>query len=206
MLIDALDHRAKKMKDSNVNFGALFEGKCKTVIECKNVEFRSEREFIFNDLQLNVRGSASLEESLMAHTEEEELVGDNQYDANELGKQDAIKYTSFEEFPPVLKLQLMRFEFDPETLGLKKVHDRFPFPERLNLNPFIERHRKLKKDERKKNYYQLHSILIHRGTLAGGHYFAFIRPAPSTHPQEGEKWLKFNDEEVTEVKKELAFE
>ena len=98
----------------------------------------------------------------------------------------------------------MRFEFDPETLGLKKVHDRFEFPERLDLNPIIEKHKKVKKSERKYNIYQLHSILMHRGGFGAGHYFAYLKPVPSSH-KDGDRWLKFNDEEVTEVSKSLIF-
>lgn len=44
VLMDALEHKANKMKDKKVNFRALFQGKSKTVIECKNVDFRSENE------------------------------------------------------------------------------------------------------------------------------------------------------------------
>lgn len=33
-----------------------------------------------------------------------------------------------------------------------------------------------KRDAGVKNLYHLHSILIHRGTLGAGHYFAFIKP------------------------------
>lgn len=45
---------------------------------------------------------------------------------------------------------------------------------------------------------------MHRGGFGGGHYFAYIKPAPSSH-HDGEKWLKFNDEDVTEVNKSLIF-
>lgn len=33
-----------------------------------------------------------------------------------------------------------------------------------------------KRDVGVRNLYHLHSILIHRGTLGAGHYFAFIKP------------------------------
>ena len=33
-----------------------------------------------------------------------------------------------------------------------------------------------KRDVSVRNLYHLHSILIHRGTLGAGHYFAFIKP------------------------------
>lgn len=204
VLMDALETKAAKMKGKKIDFRALFEGKRKTVIKCQKVDYSSEREDTYTDLQLNVRGFPTLEESLKAQVEDEEMDGANQYDAGEFGKQDAIKMNVLEEFPPVLLLQLMRFEFDPETLGLKKVHDSFKFPERLDLNPLVEKHRKLTKKDKKHNFFQLHSILMHRGGFGAGHYFAYIKPAPSSH-EDGDKWLKFNDEEVSHVEKELVF-
>lgn len=48
--MDALEHKANKMKDKKINFRALFEGKSKAVIQCKKVDFRSENEVLFTDL------------------------------------------------------------------------------------------------------------------------------------------------------------
>jgi ubiquitin carboxyl-terminal hydrolase 7 len=48
------------------------------------------------------------------------------------------------------------------------------------------------------NKYHLHSILIHKGTLNYGHYYAFIRPNLD------DRWFQFNDSIVTEVTKEFA--
>ena len=48
------------------------------------------------------------------------------------------------------------------------------------------------------NRYHLHSILIHRGTLDYGHYYAYIRPNLD------ERWFEFNDTKVHEVSKNFA--
>jgi ubiquitin carboxyl-terminal hydrolase 7 len=45
----------------------------------------------------------------------------------------------------------------------------------------------------------LHSILIHRGTLGAGHYYAFIKPT-----SEGDQWYEFNDQNVNPVVKNCA--
>lgn len=47
--------------------------------------------------------------------------------------------------------------------------------------------------------YHLHSILVHRGSINSGHYFAFIKPSLE------ERWYEFNDDRVTQVTKEYAF-
>lgn len=49
--------------------------------------------------------------------EKELLDGDNKYDAGpEHGKQDAEKGVTFMQFPPVLTMQLKRFDFDLERM------------------------------------------------------------------------------------------
>lgn len=58
------------------------------------------------------------------YVETEKLEGENQYDAVEHGKQDAEKGVSFVSFPPVLNLQLKRFDFDMTTGDMVKVTGR----------------------------------------------------------------------------------
>jgi ubiquitin carboxyl-terminal hydrolase 7 len=77
----------------------------------------------------------------------------------------------------------LKFE---ETLDLDEIFD---FAEADEDNP----------PPKKRNLYHLHSILMHRGTLNFGHYFAYIRPS-ATEPE----WLEFNDESVTMCRTELA--
>lgn len=106
----------------------------KSYIKCINVNFESSRsedyygtyvykplvkrkqELIFylikKDIQLNVKGCKNLEESFKDYITEETLEGDNKYMAEGYGLQDAKKGVIFESFPPVLHLQLKRFEYD----------------------------------------------------------------------------------------------
>lgn len=44
----------------------------------------------------------------------------------------------------------------------------------------------------------MHSILIHRGTLGAGHYYAFIRPTLE------DKWFEFNDSKVEPILQSTA--
>ncbi len=53
--------------------------------------------------------------------EPELLSGENQYDAEGFGKQDALKGLAFHRLPPVLNLLLKRFEYDPYADGMVKV-------------------------------------------------------------------------------------
>ena len=44
--------------------------------------------------------------------------------------------------------------------------------------------------------YELYSVLIHRGSALGGHYYAYIKSF------EQNKWFEFNDSTVTEINEE----
>ena len=102
-----------------------------------------------------------MEESFKEYITEETLEGDNKYMAEGFGLQDAKKGVIFESFPPVLHLQLKRFEFDMmrETtvkvsdwsLGSRNVksylvgwltyrfqiNDRHEFPLEIDLEPYL---------------------------------------------------------------------
>lgn len=90
----------------------LFEGHTYNFIECVNIEYKSTRKESFMDIQLDVKGCKNIYESFDRYTETEMLDGPNQYNAEQHGLQDARKGVSFDSFPPVLQLQLKRFEYD----------------------------------------------------------------------------------------------
>lgn len=101
----------------------LFEGRITNYIECTNVEYKSTRTEVFQDLQLDVKGCKNVYESFDKYVEVEHLNGDNQYRAEGHGLQDAQKGVLFEGFPPVLELQLKRFEYDFQQDMMVKVSE-----------------------------------------------------------------------------------
>ncbi|KAH0981206.1 hypothetical protein GBA52_008383 [Prunus armeniaca] len=90
----------------------LFEGHQMNYIECINVDYKSTRKESFYDLQLDVKGCRDIYASFDKYVEVERLEGDNKYHAEQYGLQDAKKGVLFIDFPPVLQLQLKRFEYD----------------------------------------------------------------------------------------------
>jgi ubiquitin carboxyl-terminal hydrolase 7 len=110
----------------------IFAGTMKSYIKCIDVDFESARSedfygeccsahiVVFNltayialaDIQLNVKGLRGLEDSFKDYIQVETMEGENRYAAEGLGLQDAKKGVIFESFPPVLHLQLKRFEYD----------------------------------------------------------------------------------------------
>lgn len=193
----------EKMKGTSVEntIQHLFEGKVVNYIDCVNVDYKSTRKETFMDLQLDVKGCKDIYESFDKYVEVETLEGDNKYQAEGHGLQDARKGVLFEDFPPVLQLQLKRFEYDFVHDMMVKINQRYEFPEHLDLDR--DGHKYLTKDSAREgaasNSYSLYSVLVHSGGVHGGHYYAFIRP-------DGKQWLKFDDDKVTKVTSEVAVE
>lgn len=136
ILIDKLED---KMKNTLVDGYAkeLFCGKIKSFIRCIHVDYESAREEEFYDIQLDVKGCLTLYDSFNKYIETEILDGDNQYDSGKYGKQDAKKGVIFTKLPPILTIQLKRFDFDFNTLGFKKIHDCLEFPLQLDLERYV---------------------------------------------------------------------
>lgn len=168
----------------------LFVGKMKSYLRCVNVDYESSRIEDFYDIQLNVKGMKNLEDSFRDYVEVEMLEGENKYQAEGYGLQDAKKGVIFETFPPVLHLQLKRFEYDIEKDSMVKINDRHEFPMEIDLAAYVDKESPHKNENWK---YQLHGVLVHSGDLHGGHYFALLRP------ERDGKWFKFDDDRVTPV-------
>ncbi|KAI0928557.1 hypothetical protein AcW1_005763 [Taiwanofungus camphoratus] len=167
----------------------LFVGKMKSYIKCVNVDFESSRIEEFNDIQLNVKGMKNLYESFRDYVAVETLDGENKYQAEGYGLQEAKKGIIFQSFPPVLHLQLKRFEYDIQRDAMVKINDRHEFPFEIDLDEFLDE----TVDRSQSWMYKLHGVLVHSGDLHGGHYFALIKPDRET------RWLKFDDDRVTPV-------
>ena len=69
----------------------------------------------------------NLYESFKDYVSVETLDGENKYMAEGYGLQDAKKGIIFQSFPPVLHLQLKRFEYDMQRDTMVKVCSPIPF-------------------------------------------------------------------------------
>ena len=115
----------------------------KNYIKCINVDFESSVAEDFYgepltsgmeqpltdtaaDIQLTIKGIKNLHDSFREYILVETLDGENKYQAEGFGLQDAKKGVIFTSFPPVLHIQLRRFEYDLEKDNLVKVsfHER----------------------------------------------------------------------------------
>ena len=178
----------------------LFRGKFTNYVKCIEVEDVSLRDEDFYDLQMPVKGCKDLYASFDEYVKEEVLDGDNQYQSERFGKQDAKKGVQFKVLPPVLELHLRRFEYDFATDAMAKINERFEFPTTLDMDRDERKYFTEEADPSVRNLYKLHSVLVHSGGPNGGHYYAFIRPLGV------EQWYRFDDERVTKVTQKEAVE
>ncbi|KIY50921.1 ubiquitin carboxyl-terminal hydrolase 5 [Fistulina hepatica ATCC 64428] len=188
------DKLESKMKGTAAEgaISRLFTGKMKSYIKCVNVDYESSRVEDFSDIQLNVKGMKNLYESFKDYIAVETLDGENKYQAEGYGLQDARKGIVFESFPPVLHLQLKRFEYDITRDAMVKINDRHEFPFSIDLAEFLDP--SVPAAQGNESWvYKLHGVLVHSGDLHGGHYFALIKPDRKT------RWLRFDDDRVTPV-------
>ncbi|KAI8991002.1 hypothetical protein BDF20DRAFT_903898 [Mycotypha africana] len=191
------DNLEEKMKGTPADgaISKLFEGKMKSYIKCINVDYESSRVENYYDIQLNVKGCKDLTDSFENYIEVETLEGENKYQAEGHGLQDAKKGVIFESFPPVLHLQLKRFEYDFMRDTMVKINDRYEFPSEINLDKYCSN-----SDKDGPYDYELHGVLVHSGDISGGHYFALIRPGKE------EKWYRFDDDRVIPVTHKEVYE
>lgn len=195
ILMEKLESRMKGTEAENA-LPNMFVGKMKTYLRCINVEYESSRIEDFWDLQLNVTGCKSVDDSFKNYVEVETLEGDNKYAAEGYGLQDAKKGVIFESFPNVLHLQLKRFEYDFQRDAMMKVNDRYAFPEVWDASPYLDD----TADKSEPYIYHLHGVLVHSGDLNAGHYYAFLKP------EKGGDFYRFDDDRVTRATKREAID
>ena len=137
----------------------LFEGHTENFVRCINVQCESTRKESFMDLQLDVKGCKDVYASFDAYTAVETLDGQNQYNADGHGLQDAKKGVLFDDFPPVLQLQLKRFEYDFQRDAMVKINDLYEFPEELDLDVGERKYLSKDSDKGVRNLYKVRKKL-----------------------------------------------
>eukprot|EP01114_Cavostelium_apophysatum_P008676 TRINITY_DN2135_c0_g1_i3.p1 TRINITY_DN2135_c0_g1~~TRINITY_DN2135_c0_g1_i3.p1 ORF type:complete len:1106 (+),score=339.91 TRINITY_DN2135_c0_g1_i3:161-3478(+) len=199
VLFDALEKVLRGTEQENM-ITELYEGELKDYVKCEECKNESSRADKFLDVPLVIRGFGSkkaigsVEEALKKFVQPERLTGDNKYSCEKCNKKtNAKKGLKFSRFPYLLTLQLKRFDFDYELSRRVKLPDRVTFPMVLDMNQFMEDDSSSSDNLTETNVYELFSVLVHRGSALGGHYYAYIKSF------EKDKWHEFNDSQVREV-------
>ena len=188
LLIEVMENKIKGSSFEG-SFNKMFTGKYNNYIQCLNVDYHSEIEETFNEIQLSVKGYKNIYESFDSYAAEEILDNEDKIDTEKYGKQKAKKGIKFLSFPPVLLLQLKRFEYNSKKDIMVKINDYFEYYDEIELTKYLDP--SAEKISKEDNTYILHSVIVHQGNANSGHYYAYIKQSKNN-----KDWLLFNDDNV----------
>ena len=215
LLLDRLEEKVKKTKHENF-IKDFFGGSFSNELICKDCSHYYDREEAFLGVNLIVKNTKNIQESLENFVEGQVLVGDNAYYCEECKiKVKAVKRSSFKHFPNYLIFVLNRFEYNFDLNMREKINDYYEFSQELDLEPFTQQ--AIKRAEKANNFenkpiselgksskeskpqllYDLKGTVIHVGSAESGHYYSIIKDSRN-NGENGTKWLEFNDQHVTE--------
>ncbi|XP_032578595.1 probable ubiquitin carboxyl-terminal hydrolase FAF isoform X4 [Drosophila sechellia] len=208
-LLESLDEGLKALGQPQL-MNATLGGSFSDQKICQECPHRYSKEEPFSVFSVDIRNHSSLTESLEQYVKGELLEGADAYHCDKCDKKVVtVKRLCVKKLPPVLAIQLKRFEYDYERVCAIKFNDYFEFPRILDMEPYtVSGLAKLEGevvevgDNCQTNVettkYELTGIVVHSGQASGGHYFSYIL---SKNPANGKcQWYKFDDGEVTECK------
>jgi len=180
LLEDSLAHQ--KQGTVRTMIQKQFRGEYAYVTTCQACLKESVRPSHFYELDLALAGNKTIADCLGDFLKVERMTGDEKYFCeNCCSKQEATRCCKLRELPPVLNLQLNRFQFDMQLGRKKKLNSNIQFPEELDMSGYIATSSPAK--------YSLTGVLMHVGPDANhGHYIAHIQEMESGN------WFKFSDE------------
>ncbi|XP_059944215.1 probable ubiquitin carboxyl-terminal hydrolase FAF-X isoform X5 [Mesoplodon densirostris] len=217
-LVDSLDEALKALGHpavlSQVLGGSFADQKI-----CQGCPHRYECEESFTTLNVDIRNHQNLLDSLEQYIKGDLLEGANAYHCEKCDKKvDTVKRLLIKKLPPVLAIQLKRFDYDWERECAIKFNDYFEFPRELDMEPYtvsgvaklegddvnpevqlIQQNEQSECETAGSTKYRLVGVLVHSGQASGGHYYSYII---QRNGKDGERnrWYKFDDGDVTECK------
>ena len=145
-IVDSVDEATKHMKSlvsetspSNLSsiFSSTIGGSFADQKICKDCPHRYSREEPFTTLSVDIRNNQTLKDSFEQYVKGDLLEGDNAYFCEKCGKKvDTVKRMCIKKAPPVLIIQLKRFDYDWERDCAIKFNDYFEFPFQLDIEPY----------------------------------------------------------------------
>ncbi|XP_056292246.1 probable ubiquitin carboxyl-terminal hydrolase FAF-X isoform X4 [Pseudoliparis swirei] len=217
-LVDSLDEALKALGHpamlSKVLGGSFADQKI-----CQGCPHRYECEESFTTLNVDIRNHQNLLDSMEQYVKGDLLEGANAYHCEKCNKKvDTVKRLLIKKLPPVLAIQLKRFDYDWERECAIKFNDYFEFPRELDMEPYtvagvaklegddvnpenqvIQQNEPSEPTPPGSSKYRLVGVLVHSGQASGGHYYSYVI---QRNGGDGEKnrWYKFDDGDVTECK------
>ncbi|KAI1818721.1 hypothetical protein GGS20DRAFT_526616 [Poronia punctata] len=175
---------------------SIYGGQLVQQVKSQECEHISERIEPFSAIQCDIKGKSGLEESLQAYVDGEIMEGDNKYKCSTCDRHvNAVKRACLKDLPDNLIFHLKRFDFNLRLLQRSKINDYFPFPERIDMQPYTVDHLSNPSGSAKTDVFELVGILVHSGTAETGHYYSYVRERPQASSTPS--WVEFNDDVVT---------
>ncbi|XP_001604458.2 probable ubiquitin carboxyl-terminal hydrolase FAF-X isoform X1 [Nasonia vitripennis] len=209
-LVESLDEALKALGHEQI-MSKILGGSYSDQKICKGCPHRYSKEEPFSVISVDIRNHSNLLDSLEQYVKGELLEGADSYHCDKCNKKVVtVKRLCVKKLPPILAIQLKRFEYDFERVCAIKFNDYFEFPRDLDMEPYTVSglaklegevidwdHEEAIKGTCTK--YQLTGIVVHSGQASGGHYYSYILHRQSDGTG---KWYKFDDGDVTECKME----
>ncbi|PYH45847.1 putative ubiquitin C-terminal hydrolase [Aspergillus saccharolyticus JOP 1030-1] len=195
LLFDRWEAQILRSEDKK-KFRSFYGGQLVQQIKSKECPHISERLEPFSAIQCEIKGKATLEESLQAYVEGEIMQGDNKYSCTSCDRHvDAVKRACLKDVPDNLIFHLKRFDFDMVTMMRSKINDEFKFPERIDMSPYNVEYLADQSTDLREDMFELVGVLVHSGNAESGHYYSFIRERPTADNRA--HWVEFNDSDVS---------
>ncbi|CAG7834571.1 unnamed protein product [Allacma fusca] len=208
-LIESVDDGLKALGQEQVmskQLGGLFSDQK----ICKECPHRYSKEEPFSVISVDIRNHSNLLDSLEQYVKGELLEGADAYHCEKCNKKVVtVKRLCVKRLPPVLAIQLKRFEYDYERVCPIKYNDYFEFPRELDMEPYtVSGLAKIEGEmidgddvalmaQNVCTSYRLTGIVVHSGQASGGHYYSYI----SFKCNDGQwRWYKFDDGDVSECR------
>ncbi|CAH0386901.1 unnamed protein product [Bemisia tabaci] len=212
-LVESIDEALKALNQEQI-MSKILGGSYSDQKICKECPHRYAKEEPFSVISVDIRNHSNLLDSMEQYVKGELLEGADSYHCDKCDKKVVtVKRLCVKKLPPVLAIQLKRFEYDFDRVCAIKFNDYFEFPRNFDMEPYTVSG--LAKVEGELidcespsgnnnetlevcTKYHLTGIVVHSGQASGGHYFSYILHRTGNTS----KWYKFDDGEVSECKME----
>ncbi|CAG9771327.1 unnamed protein product [Ceutorhynchus assimilis] len=207
-LVESLDEALKTLGHEQI-MSKVLGGSYSDQKICKGCPHRYCKEEPFSVISVDIRNHSTLPDSLEQYVKGELLEGPDAYHCEKCAKKVlTVKRLCVKKLPPILAIQLKRFEYDFERVCAIKFNDYFEFPRELDMEPYtVSGLVKIEGEIIDCNLdpnasdvctkYRLSGIVVHSGQASGGHYYSYIR---HRDPSGEVRWYKFDDGDVTECR------
>lgn len=135
-LVESIDEALKALSQEQI-MSKILGGSYSDQKICKECPHRYSKEEPFSVISVDIRNHSTLLDSLEQYVKGELLEGADAYHCEKCNKKVVtVKRLCVKKLPPILAIQLKRFEYDFERVCAIKFNDYFEFPRDLDMSPY----------------------------------------------------------------------